>query len=144
MRPNETVLLPLKDGYTIEQRKTIIESKEQASVTFAISIQYNTNGDDKVPVYIHVCSPDKGLPRDFRYTLELYSMQTRETRFVDYTSLGNRSSRKICVLVDPSQIWNLKITKPKTSFWSRLIGKPKLWLYVAPHRSSREVDVTYT
>lgn len=143
MRPNEIKHVHL-DNKDLRQYKEIIETSAPASVSFAVTVGYETNGAEKVPLYFHVFTPDKGLASDFCFALSLHSLQTGQIIFQEVTSRGSQASRKVVAHVNPHETWVLRVTKPKTGFFARwLLGKPKLWLYVGAYRSSRQYDAIY-
>lgn len=142
MKPNEIYSLALADRHQLYQKQTIIETSNAASVQFSVEVGYETNGAEKVPLWLHVCTPDTGLARDFKFDISVYSLETGFSYCQTRTTRGNRASRKCVVWVNPNETTMVRVSKPKTGFFSQwVLGKPKLWFNVAAHKNSRQFDL---
>ncbi len=142
MKPNEIYSLVLADRHQLYQKQTIIETSNAASVQFSIEVGYETNGAEKVPLWLHVCTPDTGLARDFKFDISVYSLETGFNYCQTRTTRGNMASRKCVVWVNPNETTMVRVSKPKTGFFKQwLFGKPRLWLNVGAHKNSRQFDL---
>lgn len=93
------------------------------------------------PLFVQVCTPSAGLPRDFGYRLTV--SQGARKIYEGLTSLGSLASLKINCKVDSERLVTVKVEAPGSRRRFGLIGpwEPPVWVYLQARKQQGAENV---